>query len=83
MTEDAEEGIVPGETKEQRFKRLADKRVNAALIKIRLIGNLASSNYECTPEQVKKLVDALHGAVNDVEKLFQRRLDLKKNRFEL
>lgn len=83
MNEEAEEGIVPGETKEQRFKRLADKRVNAALIKIRLIGNLASSNYECTAEQVKKLTDALHNAVNDVDKLFQRRLDLKKNRFEL
>ena len=83
MTEDSEDNIVPGETKEQRFKRLGDKRVNAALVKIRLIGNLASSNYECTAEQVKKIIDSLHGAVNDVDKLFARRLDLKKNRFEL
>lgn len=83
MSEDSEENIVPGETKEQRFKRLGDKRVNAALIKIRLIGNLASSNYEFSAEQAKKVTDALHGAVNEVEKLFQRRLELKKNRFEL
>ncbi len=82
MSEDAEE-MVPGETKEQRFKRLADKRVNAALVKIRLIGNLASSHYEFTPEQVKKINDVLHAAVSDVDKLFQKRLDLKKNRFEL
>ncbi len=83
MSDEAEENIVPGETKEQRFKRLADKRVNATLLKIRLIGNLASSNYEFTPEQVKKISDVLHGAINDVDKLFQKRLDLKKNRFEL
>ena len=83
MTDEAEDSIVPGETKEQRFKRLGDKRVNAALIKIRLIGNLASSNYEFTPEQVKKISDTLHGAINDVDKLFWKRLELKQNRFEL
>ena len=82
MPEEAEVAI-PGETKEQRFKRLGDKRVNAALVKIRLIGNLASSNYECTAEQVRKITDSLHGAVNEVEKLFSRRLDLNKNRFQL
>ena len=83
MSEDAEETIVPGETKEQRFKRLADKRVNATLLKIRLIGNLASSNYEFTPDQVKKISDTLHGAVNEVDKLFWKRLEFKKNKFEL
>lgn len=83
MADEAEDAIVPGETKEQRFKRLGGKRVNAALVKIRLIGNLASSNYECTAEQVKKITDSLHGAVNEVEKLFIRRLDLNKNRFQL
>lgn len=82
MSDDADE-IIPGESKEQKFKRLADKRVNAALEKIRLIGNLASSHYEFTPQQVKKISDSLHGAVNEVEKLFQKRLDLKLNRFEL
>ena len=41
---------VQGETKEQRFQRLATKRTQAALQKIRLITNLTSSSYAYTPE---------------------------------
>lgn len=47
------------ETKAQKFSRLATKRVNTALAKIKLIGNLAGAGYEYTPEQVGTITKAL------------------------
>ena len=70
------------ESKEERFKRLAAPRVNRALEKIGFIGNLASRHYAFTPEQAKKIIMALQGAVSDVERKFQNRI-VKKNTFEL
>ena len=63
---------VPGETKEQRFQRLATKRTQAALQKIRLISNLTSSSYAYTPEQAAKVLGALRAAVDTVEAKFNR-----------
>ncbi len=63
---------VQGETREQRFQRLATKRTQAALQKIRLLGNLTSSSYGYTPEQAAKIVSALRGAVSAVEAKFNR-----------
>ncbi len=71
------------ESKEERFKRLAEPRVNRALEKIRLIGNLATSKYVFTPEQSKKIIVALQGAVNEVEQKFQKGLGMKKGSFQL
>ena len=61
-----------GETKEQRFQRLATKRTQAALQKIRLLGNLTSSSYSYTPEQAAKVMSALRAAVDAVEAKFNR-----------
>ena len=63
---------VQGETKEQRFQRLATKRTQAALQKVRLLGNLTSSSYAYTPEQAAKIVGALRAAVETVEAKFNR-----------
>ena len=63
---------VQGETKEQRFQRLATKRTQAALQKIRLISNLTSSSYAYTPEQAAKILGALRAAVEAVEAKFNR-----------
>jgi len=63
---------VQGETKEQRFQRLATKRTQAALQKIRLLGNLTSSSYAYTPEQAAKVIGALRAAVEAVEAKFNR-----------
>ena len=70
MSED--QGAGQGETKEQRFQRLATKRTQAALQKIRLITNLTSSSYAYTPEQAAKIVGALRAAVETVEAKFNR-----------
>lgn len=51
------------ETKAQKFVRLAEKRVPAAIKKIMLIGNLSGPGYDPTAEQIKKIEDALATAV--------------------
>ena len=45
---------VAGESKSDKFKRLASKRVVNAISKIELITNLAAPSYEYTPEEVAK-----------------------------
>jgi hypothetical protein len=69
---DDEQEAVQGETKEQRFQRLATKRTQAALQKIRLLGNLSGSSYSYTLEQAEKIVNALRLAVDAVEAKFNR-----------
>lgn len=44
---------IPKESKEQKVVRLGTKRVNAAITKLRLIGQLAT--YKPTSEQVDKI----------------------------
>jgi hypothetical protein len=58
------------ESKHDKFKRLANQRVANALKKIELIGNLSSSGYEYSSEEVEKIFIAL-----------QQTLDSTKNRF--
>ena len=48
------------ENRRQRFKRLANTRVNKALNQIRILGNLANkSYYDYTDEDVSKIFKAL------------------------
>lgn len=59
-----------GESKADKFRRLAKKRVPTALAKIRLIGNLGGAGYEYTADQVAKIETALSESVASVvEKL--------------
>lgn len=54
-----------------KFNELAPKRMDAALAKIRLIGNLSSkAGYSYTPEQVSKMHDTLQVAVKTVMSRF-------------
>ena len=72
-----------GETKEEKFKRLSEKRVNVALDKIRIIGNLASSQYAFNSEQIETIMTALKSAVAEIEEKFQKPLQRIKKKFEL
>lgn len=54
-----------GETKAQRFIRLGSIRMSKALSSVRVIGNLASSNYDYTPDQVAKMQTAINNAVKE------------------
>lgn len=58
------------ESKAEKFRRLANARVNRALKDIALVGNLAASGYEKTPEQVEAVMRALRTAVDSTESKF-------------
>lgn len=67
---EARKEALANESKSDKFRRLAKKRVPAALAKIKNIGNLGGSGYEYTAEQVEKIETALNNAVAlTVEKL--------------
>jgi hypothetical protein len=82
--EATEKGVVDlkGETRAEKFRRLGNKRVNAAIDKIMLIGNLGSAQYEGTDAQKTAIVDALLNAVNTVNNQLFKTVSEKK-RFEL
>ncbi len=63
------------ETKEEKFKRLAEPRVTNAVKKIELIGNLASSSYEFSAEQSEKIFALLRATVDEVEQKFHKSLN--------
>ena len=71
------------ETKEEKFKRLAELRVNGALDKIRLLGQLSNrGNYDYTDEQVETIFKALHKSLTETKIKF-RESSKDKKRFTL
>ena len=77
MSPNEETAGSPEESKADRFKRLAEPRVGSTVKKIKIIGNLASNNYEFSAEQVEKILTTLRTAVDEVEKKFQKGLSRK------
>ena len=58
--------------KQDKFKELANKRVNVALDKLRLIGNLANTKYyDYSPDQVDAICKRLNEEVQLIRKKFQ------------
>lgn len=53
----------PKLSRHQNFVRLANRRVKKALKIIEQIGNLSSSNYEYSEQEVDKLADVLTAAL--------------------
>ena len=80
--EEKEVKDVAGESKSDKFKRLASKRVVNAIQKIELITNLAAPSYEYTPEQVEKILGALQGSVDKVKAAFSKQ-KIEKTDFRL
>ncbi len=57
--------------KEAKFVELAEKRVNKALESLRLVGNLANrANYDYSPEDAKKIINALQAELSTVRGKF-------------
>ena len=62
------------ESKNDKFKRLANKRVPAALEKLELIKNLSNTNnYEYSKEEVDTIIKALTGSINEIKKSFNNK----------
>jgi len=69
------------ETRKARFIRLAEKRTNAALDRIRVLGNLSNrSNYEYDEYQVRKIFNIIESELKKAKASFSF---IKKNKFRL
>lgn len=59
--------------KEERFKRIASRRVQEILNKLRLLGNCANrGNYYYTDEQVRKIFTAIDDEWKKVKSEFNK-----------
>lgn len=69
------------ETKRDAFTRLAERRTNAALDRIRVIGNLSNPYaYEYTDEDVRAIFSALEQELKSARAKFQT---ARKREFKL
>ncbi len=78
QTRQTTEAPVDTETKRERFERIGQPRVNRALHAIKLIGNLASSNYEWDEADVEAMRAALQDQVDKTLFLFERRKETEQ-----
>lgn len=70
----------PKETKEDRFRRVAEARVNKILRMIRLLGNCAGTAvYRYSQEQVDQIFDTLQAELNSA----RARFEFPRSRFSL
>jgi len=59
------------ETRKQRFKRMANRRVNKVLNQLRVLGNLANkSYYEYNEEDVSKMFRAIDAQLKAIKGKF-------------
>ena len=75
--------MAEAESKHDKFKRLASQRVTNAMKKIELIGQLASSSYESTPEEVEKIFTALQQTLDSAKDKFSKTKRVDSSKFEL
>ena len=72
------------EAKDKKFKRLANKRMQNAIKRIRQIGKLSNpSVYEYDEDQVHKIVDVLIVEINNLENNLNRRFSNKEEITEI
>ena len=71
-SEEEEKGGGKSESKHDKFKRLATKRMTNAIKKIELIGHLSSSSYESAPEEVEKIFTALQQTLDNAKSRFSK-----------
>ena len=69
------------ETRKDRFKRIASKRTNEVLDKIRILGNCANkSSYDYTDEEVNKIFFEIDKQLKLIKARFS---SSKRDRFKL
>lgn len=62
------------ESKNEKFKRLANKRVPSALEKLELVKNLSNTNnYEYSKEEVDEIIKALNKSVIEIKNSFNEK----------
>lgn len=69
------------ETRKQRFKRVATRRTNEILHRIRILGNCSNkSSYSYSEEEIKKIFSAIEAESRSVKARF---VNKKKKNFQL
>ena len=61
------------ESRSEKFKRLASRRVNELLKKLGNMGKLSSANYEYTEEEVDKIFVSLQQAMDEAKSKFSKK----------
>ncbi len=74
--------MTQGESKEEKFKRIATKRVRNAIRMIELIGKLSSSAYKYSQEEAEKIFSSLQQTLDNTKALFSPKKSEEK-KFEL
>lgn len=73
-----------GESKRERFVRLAERRTSKALQSIRLIANLSNrNNYEFYPADAKKILGVLSREIDDLRHRFENAPGRAASKFKL
>ena len=69
------------ETRQERFKRVASRRTNDILRRIRILGNCSNkSSYSYTDEDIKKIFCAIEAEIRATRARF---MNTKKRKFQL
>lgn len=76
------EEALKNETKDMRFLRLARPRMNKALSNIRQLGNLSSSQYIYSEDQIAKMRKALSDQIAETFARFEKGGAKEKQAFD-
>lgn len=69
----AKERMRVGETPHEKFVRIATRRTQSILEKLRLLENCANTSvYEYTEEEINKIFDAIDKALKKVKQSFSK-----------
>lgn len=71
--EDDVETAELGETKQHRFRRISEKRIQNAAKAIDLLGNCADASYEYSPEDVEKMFTYLQNVLDDTKAKYEKK----------
>jgi len=70
------------EDKSMKFERLAERRVNEVIKKIRLVGNLANRrNYAYSDEHAKQILDVLEAELRTLKSQYRSDSEVQGQRF--
>lgn len=73
---------MPKEQKNANFRRLAEKRVNTILDRIRVLSNLSNTGlYHYSEQEVKKVFDSIEEALRIAKASFRRGEKEAKKKF--
>ena len=70
--------------REDKFRKLAERRVNNAIKQLRLVGNLSNkNNYGYTDEQAKKIINTLTNELRELKLRFNTNTSKKSKKFKI